>query len=76
MVLAVLLLRITFYLHHWGVFHQRSTVLRVVFGSIVVLELLLEVEAVFGALVLVNGRTALPVLHITHLLRLVSDLLE
>ena len=46
------------------------------FGSIVVLELLLEVEAVFGTLVLVNGRTALAVLHITHLLRLVSDLLE
>lgn len=50
----MLLLRVTIDLHHWGVLHHGSAVLRVVFGSIVVLELLLEVEAVFVSFVLVN----------------------
>ena len=54
MVLAVLLLAIVFNLHHRLVLHQVGTILGAMLGAIVVLELLFEVEAVFGALVLVH----------------------
>ena len=77
-VLAVLLLRILLYLHHGRIFHElRCSVLGTVLGPIViVLELLLEVEAVLGALVLVHRTAALAILLAAQLGRLVSDLLE
>ena len=63
MVLTVLLLRVLIHLHHWRIFHElRGAVLGTVLDPVVVvLELLLEVEAVLGALVLVNRAAALAI---------------
>ena len=68
MVLAVLLLAIVLNLNpHRLVLHQVGAILRAMLGAVVVLELLLEVEAVLGALVLVNGRATFALLCAVHL---------
>ena len=62
MILAVLLLAVvlaTLHAHRLVLHQAAGTILGAVLGAVVVLELLLEVEAVLGALVLVDGRAAL-----------------
>jgi len=61
MVFTVLLLAILFDLHHRCVLHQRGSVLRAMLASIVILELLLEVEIVFSAFILVYRLTSFAV---------------
>ena len=74
----MLLLRILLDLHHGRILHElRCSVLGTVLSPIViVLELLLEVEAVLGALVLVHRTASLAIFLAAQLGRLVSDLLE
>ena len=49
-----MLLLVVLHLHHRRVLHHGRTVLRAVLATIVILELLLEVETVLGALVFVD----------------------
>ena len=63
----MLLLAIVLNLYHRLVLHQAGSILGAMFGAIVVLELLLEIKVVFGALILVNGRAAFAFFCAVHL---------
>jgi len=62
--------------HRGALQHVGGAVLRAMLASTVVLELLLEAEAIFRAFVLVDGGAPFAIFSSIQLLVLVSDLLQ